>query len=108
MLPSSEKRSHQRLGIRMPAKILIGSSEVPAYTRNLSREGFFLEFHEEISCGDTLELIMLMPTQLIGGFQEKWYRCRALVKRIESDAASHSFGIAGQFTFLQAVGADIS
>jgi hypothetical protein len=101
MQAAPEKRSHPRHARRQPAKILIGASEIPAYTKNISQGGFFLEFQEEIDCGVVLDVVLLMPTDIIGGLQEKWFHCHALVKRVEADPEKHSFGVAAQITSLQ-------
>jgi hypothetical protein len=103
MLAAPEKRSHTRHALRLPAKILVGASEIPAYTKDISQGGFFLEFHEEIDCGVLIDVVLLMPTAIIGGLQEKWFHCQAVVKRVEADPEKHRFGVAGQITSLQLV-----
>ena len=95
-----EKRSYQRFALRLPVKILVGAGEIPGYTKDISEAGFFLEFHEEIDCGTMMDVVLLMPPQIIGGIQEKWFHCRAEVKRIEKDPGNHRFGVAGQITSL--------
>ena len=101
MQAAPEKRSHTRHVLRLPAKILVGASEIPAYTTNISESGFFLEFHEEIDCGGVLDVVLLMPREIIGGLQEKWFHCHAVVKRTEADPENHRFAVAAQITSLQ-------
>ena len=103
MQAAPEKRSHTRHTRRLPAKILVGASEIPAYTKDISQGGFFLEFNEEIDCGTTMDVVLLMPTEIIGGLQEKWFQCQAVVKRVEADPAKHRFGVAVQITSLQLI-----
>ena len=104
MPTSPERRSQERLLLRMPAKILVGASEVPAYTRDLSKSGFFLEFNEPIDFGVAVEVIMLIPGRLAGGFHDTWFHCHAEVKRVEADSAGGHFGMAGQITSLKLLG----
>jgi|SRR5215510_15571316 len=101
MRATLEKRSHPRHSLRLPAKIIVGASEIPAYTKDISQGGFFLEFQEEIDCGVMMDVVLLMPTQIIGGLQEKWFHCQAVVKRVEADPEKHRFGVAAQITALQ-------
>ena len=101
MQAAPEKRSHTRHNLRLPAKILVGASEIPAYTTNISEGGFFLEFHEQIDCGSVLDVVLLMPKEIIGGLQEEWFHCQAVVKRTEADPENHRFGVAAQITSLQ-------
>ena len=101
MQAAPEKRSHTRHALRLPAKILVGASEIPAYTMNISEGGFFLEFHEEVDCGSVMDVVLLMPREIIGGMQEKWFHCHAVVKRTEADPEQHRFGVAAQITSLQ-------
>ena len=103
MQAAPEKRSHTRHALRLPAKILVGASEIPAYTTNISEGGFFIEFHENVDCGSVLEVVLLMPREIIGGLQEKWFRCHAVVKRTEADPANHRFGVAAEIKSLQVV-----
>ena len=103
MQAAPEKRSSTRHTLRLPAKILVGASEITAYTTNISEGGFFLDFHEDVNCGTVLDVVLLMPREIIGGLQEKWFRCHAVVKRTEADPANHRFGIAAQITSLQVV-----
>jgi len=103
MQAAPEKRSHTRHALRLPAKILIGASEIPAYTTNISEGGFFLEFHEQVDCGSVLDVVLLMPREIIGGLQEKWFHCHAVVKRTEADPENRRFGLAAQIKSLQAV-----
>lgn len=103
MQAAPEKRSHTRHALRLPAKILVGASEIPAYTTNISEAGFFLEFHEEVDCGSVLDVVLLMPREIIGGLQEKWFHCHAVVKRTEADPENRRFGVAAQIKSLQPV-----
>jgi len=103
MQAAPEKRSHTRHTLRLPAKILIGASEIPAYTTNISEGGFYLEFHEPIDCGNAVNVVLLMPREIIGGLQEKWFHCHAVVKRTEADPENHRFGVAAEIKSLQVV-----
>ncbi len=94
LMADSERRTQQRFTIKAPAKILIGSSEVPCYTRNLSKDGFFLECTGGAACGSEIEILLLMPAEL-GGGEEMWVRCHAEVKRVEYSESCDGFGIAG-------------
>ncbi len=93
MTMSSERRSQPRLAIRTPAKIISGSGEIPCYTRNLSKDGFFLECTGGASCGSQIEVLLLMPGEL-GGGEEVWVHCHAQVKRVEDSQDCKRFGIA--------------
>src|SRR5437763_4919797 len=101
MQAAPEKRSHTRHALRLPAKILVGASEIPAYTTNISEGGFFLEFHEEVDCGSVMDVVLLMPREIIGGMQEKGFHWHALVKRTEADPEQRRFGVAAQRTAPQ-------
>ena len=105
-MPSpSERRTEPRLAIKTPAKIFSGSSEVPCYTRDLSKGGFFLECMSCLNCGPEIELILLVPAELADG-EGKWMRCVASVKRIET-LPTKATGIAGSFLKMEDYSEDL-
>jgi len=79
-----ERRSRQRLAVRVPVSIQSRQGRVQAsgYTRDLSTSGIFLYTDSQIGEGSELEMILILPTELTGG-EKRWVCCRASVVRVE-------------------------
>jgi hypothetical protein len=92
--PKSERRSSQRVRVRLGASIRSSESQAStAYTRDLSTSGIFLYANSEILVGSELEMVLMLPTQLTDG-EKRWVCCQASVIRVEAGGEDGRFGVA--------------
>ena len=80
--PSSERRSRQRVPVRVPVKVRHEGSERQGLTRDLSSSGIFLYSESGMKAGSKLELVIMLPPGL-GLGPGGWTLCEASVVRVE-------------------------
>jgi hypothetical protein len=93
--PKRERRSRQRLPVRLPVSIKSqqGKVQTTGHTRDLSTSGIFLYTDSQISAGSELEMVLILPPELTSG-EKRWVCCRASVVRIEDSEDGSDFGVA--------------
>jgi hypothetical protein len=79
---SSERRSGQRMPVRVPVKVHHDGGEHPGLTRDLSSSGIFLYSESGMKAGSKLELVIMLPPGL-GLGPGGWTLCEASVVRVE-------------------------
>lgn len=93
----SEKRSRQRIPVRLPVSIKSndGSVQETAHTRDLSSAGVFLYSDSQISEGADFEMVLVLPAELTFG-ERRWVCCQASVVRVDNQTEHGNFGIAAK------------
>jgi hypothetical protein len=92
--PKSERRSQNRIPLRLPVAIRSPQSEsVNGYTRDLSMSGIFLYTDAQILEGSELEMVLMLPPQFTNG-QKQWVCCHASVVRVENGQDDRQIGVA--------------
>jgi PilZ domain len=77
-----ERRSRERVPVRVPVKVRCEGQEHEGLTRDLSSSGIFLYSESAMEPGSKLELVIMLPAELglgAGG----WTLCQASVVRVE-------------------------
>jgi PilZ domain len=77
-----ERRSGQRVPVRVPVKVRHEGTEHQGLTRDLSSSGIFLYSESEMKAGSKLELVIMLPPGL-GLGPGGWTLCDASVVRVE-------------------------
>jgi len=89
---NKDRRSRQRIPVRVPVKVRHEGTEHQGLTRDLSSSGVFIYSESGMKAGSKLELvIMLPPGQGLG--PGGWTLCEASVVRVE-ESDGKSMGIA--------------
>ncbi|MFY9907978.1 MAG: PilZ domain-containing protein [Terriglobales bacterium] len=89
-----ERRSRERVPIRVPVKVRCDGREHEGLTRDLSSLGIFLYSESSMKPGSKLELVIMLPPEL-GLGPGGWTLCQASVVRVEkSEGEGKSVGIA--------------
>ena len=96
-----ERRSGQRLVTRLPVEVRnrSGSTEVTAYTRDVSTSGVFLYCESKMPVGSEIELVLILPPELVSG-EKCWVCCHARVLRVE-EGLKEGFGVAAEIRRMQ-------
>jgi hypothetical protein len=89
---NDERRSGQRMPVRVPVKVRHEGAELQGLTRDLSSSGIFLYSERGIKAGSKLELVIMLPPGL-GLGPGGWTLCQASVVRVE-ESGSKGMGIA--------------
>jgi hypothetical protein len=89
---STERRSRQRLPVRVPIKVRHEGAEHEGLTRDLSSSGIFLYSESGMKEGSKLELVIMLPPGL-GVGPGGWTLCEASVVRVE-ESGGRGIGIA--------------
>ncbi|MGO9402166.1 MAG: PilZ domain-containing protein [Terriglobales bacterium] len=89
---TTERRSGQRVPIRVPVKVRHQGSEREGITRDLSSSGIFLYSESGIKAGSKLDLVIMLPAGL-GLGPGGWTLCQASVVRME-ESDGKGMGIA--------------
>lgn len=79
---SEDRRSGQRVPVRVPVKVRHEGSEHQGLTRDLSSSGIFLYSESGMKPGSKLELVIMLPPGL-GAGSGGWTLCEASVVRVE-------------------------
>jgi hypothetical protein len=77
-----ERRSSQRVPVRVPVKVRHQGVEHPGMTHDLSSSGIFLYSDSEMKAGSKLELVIMLPPGM-GLGPGGWTLCEASVVRVE-------------------------
>jgi hypothetical protein len=88
----SDRRSRQRVPVRVPVKVRHEGSEQQGLTRDLSSSGIFLYSESGMKAGSKLELVIMLPPSL-GLGPGGWTLCQASVVRVE-ESDGKGMGIA--------------
>ena len=88
----NDRRSRQRVPIRVPVKVRHHGSEHAGLTRDLSSSGIFLYSESGIKAGSKLDLVIMLPPGL-GLGPGGWTLCQASVVRME-ESNGKGMGIA--------------
>lgn len=89
---TDERRSGQRVPVRVPVKVRHQGSEHQGLTRDLSSSGIFLYSESGMKAGSKLELVIMLPPGL-GFGPGGWTLCEASVVRVE-ESEGKGLGIA--------------
>ena len=89
---SRERRSRQRMPVRVPVKVRHEGGEQQGLTRDLSSSGIFLYSESGMKAGSKLELVIMLPPGL-GLGPGGWTLCEASVVRVE-ESDGKGMGIA--------------
>jgi hypothetical protein len=89
---SADRRSRQRVPVRVPVKVRHEGAEHHGLTRDLSSTGIFLYSEPGIKSGSKLELVIMLPPGL-GLGPGGWTLCEASVVRVE-ESGEKGMGIA--------------
>jgi PilZ domain len=89
---SDEKRSRERMPVRVPVKVRHEGNEHQGLTRDLSASGIFLYSEKGMRAGSKLELVIMLPPGL-GLGPGGWTLCEASVVRVE-ESDGKGMGIA--------------
>jgi hypothetical protein len=79
---TNERRSRQRVPVRVPVKVRHEGGEYQGLTRDLSSSGIFLYSESGMKAGSKLELVVMLPPGL-GLGPGGWTLCQASVVRVE-------------------------
>jgi hypothetical protein len=89
---SGERRSRQRVPVRVQVKVRHEGAEHEALTRDLSSSGVFLYSETGMKPGSKLELVIMLPAGL-GLGPGGWTLCEASVVRVE-ESEGKGMGVA--------------
>ncbi len=88
----TERRSRQRMPVRVPVKVRHEGGEHQGLTRDLSSSGIFLYSESGMKAGSKLELVIMLPPGL-GLGPGGWTLCEASVVRVE-ESEGKGMGVA--------------
>ncbi len=96
--PRPERRSQQRLPVRVPVSIQArqGRAQASGYTRDLSRSGLFLYTDSRIAA-----MVLILPPELTAAGEKRWVCCRASVVRVEDSEDGSDFGVAARIRSIE-------
>ena len=77
-----QRRSRQRVPVRVPVKVRHEGAEHQGLTRDLSSSGIFFYSESTMKAGSKLELVVMLPPGL-GLGPGGWTLCEASVVRVE-------------------------
>lgn len=83
----NERRSRQRVPVRVPVKVRHDGHEHEGLTRDLSSSGIFLYSESALKPGSKLELVIMLPPDL-GLGPAGWTLCEASVVRVEKSGGT--------------------
>ena len=95
-----DRRSSQRLAVRLPVSIKSGGTETTGSTSDLNRSGVFLYTDSRIRAGSELEMVLILPPELTHG-EKQWVCCRASVVRVEENPEGGHFGVAASILNIE-------
>ena len=88
----NERRSRQRMPVRVPVKVRHDGGEHAGLTRDLSFTGIFLYSESGMKAGSKLELVIMLPPG-VGLGPGGWTLCEASVVRVE-ESEGKGMGVA--------------
>ena len=89
---TTDRRSRQRVPVRVPVKVRHEGGEHQGLTRDLSSSGIFLYSESGMKAGSKLELVIMLPPGL-GLGPGGWTLCEASVVRVE-ESQGKGLGVA--------------
>lgn len=89
---NKDRRSRQRIPVRVPVKVRHEGTEHQGLTRDLSSSGIFIYSESGMKAGSKLELVIMLPPGL-GLGPGGWTLCEASVVRVE-ESDGKNIGIA--------------
>jgi PilZ domain len=89
---TTERRSRERMPVRVPVKVRHEGCEYAGLTRDLSFSGIFLYSESGMKAGSKLELVIMLPPGL-GLGPGGWTLCEASVVRVE-ESEGKGMGVA--------------
>jgi len=92
-MTTTERRSGKRIVARVPAQVCSQGEQHAAETRDVSTNGVFLYTHSRMEKGSEVELVLILPPELISG-ERCWVCCQATVVRVEESGTK--FGVAAK------------
>lgn len=106
--PKPERRSGQRVPVRVPVAISAPDTNLQATgrTRDLSSNGIFFYTDSPIQKGNDVEMVMILPPELTSG-EKRWVCCHATVVRVENNKDGSERGVAAtvqKMEFLPEIG----
>jgi hypothetical protein len=89
-----DRRSRERVVTQLPVRVrsALGKTELIAQTRDVSTNGVFLYTESRMVEGSNVELILILPPELIRG-EKCWVCCHAKILRVEQ-GPGNKFGVA--------------
>lgn len=100
--PTPERRCQSRTPARVPVSITTSKGDLKAvgYTRDLSANGIFLYTDSQIHQGTELEMVLILPAELMQG-ETRWVCCQAAVVRVEEKGEKGGFGVAASIQSME-------
>ncbi len=100
--PKAERRSRSRIAARVPVAVRSEKAnlESSGYTRDLSMNGIFLYTDSQIHEGSELEMVLMLPAELVEG-NKRWVCCQAAVVRVEQTGGKNGIGVAASIKNMQ-------
>jgi hypothetical protein len=97
----SEQRGEKRLLTHTPVTVRDAATraESPAHARDVSTSGIFLYTQSRMVEGSDVELVLILPPELMGG-KKSWVCCHARVVRVEP-GAGNDFGVAAEIRRME-------
>ena len=89
---NTERRSRQRVPVRVPVEVRHQGGDHQGLTRDLSSTGIFLYSEADMKAGTKLELVIMLPPGL-GLGPGGWTLCEASVVRVE-ESEGKGMGVA--------------
>ena len=89
--PEPEKRRARRYPMKLPATVQVKNGsvrDVPCETRDVSQSGMFLYTDSEVHEGSEIEIVAMLPPELVPQSTGAWVCCHARVVRVEDDPNS--------------------
>ena len=96
-----EKRSGQRVPVRVPVKVRHEGNEHEGLTRDLSSSGIFIYSESGMKAGSKLDLVIMLPPGL-GLGPGGWTLCQASVVRVE-ESDGKGIGIAATLDRIESL-----
>ncbi len=91
--PERERRHSKRFSMELPATIREqDGTEQKCTTRVISTGGAFIYCNAELVDNGAIDLVMILPPEIIGGSETKWVCCHGRVVRTEKASDSGQQG----------------
>ncbi len=101
MEPTPERRSAQRLNLRIPLVMKVADGELPAFTRDISARGvsFYLESEPAELRGEEIEFVITFPPEITMS-TSLHVRCHARVVR-QTRSEIYGVGVAAEINHYE-------
>jgi len=92
--PKPERRAGRRVAAHVPVSIKSQNGNTQTgLTRDLSASGMFLYMDAQVSAGQEMEMVLVLPPEIAQG-EKRWVCCQASVLRVEPAEKDGRFGVA--------------